>query len=74
MWHNLEVLKLPLFARQFVKYCTTVKLCTNSPTLVRAVRSLIISAATAVVIPSIERIGVASTNIIAAVLALVAQG
>ncbi|KAJ8582381.1 MFS general substrate transporter [Rhizopogon salebrosus TDB-379] len=39
-----------------------------------AVRSLIISAATAVVIPSIERIGVASTNIIAAVLALVAQG
>jgi hypothetical protein len=73
MWHNLEVLKLPLFARQ-LKYCTTVKLCTNSPTLVRAVRSLIISAATAVVIPSIERIGVASTNIIAAVLALVAQG
>ncbi|KAJ8588644.1 MFS general substrate transporter [Rhizopogon salebrosus TDB-379] len=39
-----------------------------------AVRSLIISAATALVIPSIECIGVAWTNIIAAVLALVAQG
>ncbi|KAG1749487.1 MFS general substrate transporter [Suillus lakei] len=39
-----------------------------------ASRSLIISAATALVIPSIERIGVAWTDIIAAVLALVGQG
>ncbi|OJA12284.1 hypothetical protein AZE42_11055 [Rhizopogon vesiculosus] len=39
-----------------------------------ATRSLIISAATTLVIPSIERIGVAWTNIIAAVLALVGQG
>jgi hypothetical protein len=33
-----------------------------------------LSAATALVIPSIERIGVAWTNIIAAVLALIGQG
>ncbi|KAG1749476.1 major facilitator superfamily domain-containing protein [Suillus lakei] len=39
-----------------------------------AVRSLILSAATALVIPSIERIGVAWTDIIAAVLALIGQG
>ncbi|KAJ8585735.1 MFS general substrate transporter [Rhizopogon salebrosus TDB-379] len=39
-----------------------------------AVRSLILSAVTALVIPSIECIGVAWTNIIAAALALVAQG
>ncbi|KAG1819858.1 major facilitator superfamily domain-containing protein, partial [Suillus subaureus] len=39
-----------------------------------AIRSLIISAATTLVIPSIERIGVAWTNIIAAVLALIGQG
>ncbi|KAG2040349.1 major facilitator superfamily domain-containing protein [Suillus americanus] len=39
-----------------------------------AVRSLIISAATTLVIPSIERIGVAWTNIIAAILALIGQG
>ncbi|KAG2744393.1 MFS general substrate transporter [Suillus brevipes Sb2] len=39
-----------------------------------AVRSLILSFATALVIPSIERIGVAWTDIIAAVLALIGQG
>lgn len=39
-----------------------------------AIRSLIISAATTLVIPSIERIGVAWTNIIAAILALIGQG
>ncbi|KAG1749491.1 major facilitator superfamily domain-containing protein [Suillus lakei] len=39
-----------------------------------AIRSLILSAATALVIPSIERIGVAWTDIIAAVLALIGQG
>ncbi|KAJ8588633.1 MFS general substrate transporter [Rhizopogon salebrosus TDB-379] len=39
-----------------------------------AVRSLILSAATASIIPSIERIGVAWTNIIAAVLTLIGQG
>ncbi|OAX35757.1 hypothetical protein K503DRAFT_345127, partial [Rhizopogon vinicolor AM-OR11-026] len=39
-----------------------------------ATRSVIVSAATALVIPSIERIGVAWTDIIAAVLALVGQG
>lgn len=39
-----------------------------------AIRSLILSAATAVVIPSIEHIGVAWTNIIAAVLAVIGQG
>ncbi|KAJ8588637.1 MFS general substrate transporter [Rhizopogon salebrosus TDB-379] len=39
-----------------------------------ACRSLMLSAATALVIPSIERIGVAWTNIIAAVLALIGQG
>ncbi|KAG1778318.1 major facilitator superfamily domain-containing protein [Suillus placidus] len=39
-----------------------------------ASRSFIISAATALVIPSIERIGVAWTDIIAAVLALIGQG
>ncbi|OAX33670.1 MFS general substrate transporter [Rhizopogon vinicolor AM-OR11-026] len=39
-----------------------------------ATRSLILSAATALVIPSIEHIGVAWTNIIAAVLALIGQG
>ncbi|KAG2049505.1 MFS general substrate transporter [Suillus hirtellus] len=39
-----------------------------------AIRSLILSAATAVVIPSIEHIGVAWTNIIAAVLAIIGQG
>ncbi|KAG1802562.1 MFS general substrate transporter [Suillus subaureus] len=39
-----------------------------------ASRSLIISAATALVIPTIERIGVAWTDIIAAVLAVVGQG
>ncbi|KAG2148788.1 major facilitator superfamily domain-containing protein [Suillus clintonianus] len=38
------------------------------------VRSLILSAATALVVPSIEHIGVAWTYIIAAVLALVGQG
>jgi hypothetical protein len=47
---------------------------TDSSTFTSAVRSLIISAATALVIPSIECIGVAWTNVIAAVLALVAQG
>jgi hypothetical protein len=40
----------------------------------RAIRSLILSAATALVIPSIERIGVAWTDIIAAVLAIIGQG
>ncbi|KAG2346691.1 MFS general substrate transporter [Suillus weaverae] len=39
-----------------------------------AIRSLILSAATALVIPSIERIGVAWTDIIAAVLAIIGQG
>jgi hypothetical protein len=39
-----------------------------------AIRSLIISAATALVIPSIELIGVAWTNIIAAIFALIGQG
>ncbi|OJA12283.1 hypothetical protein AZE42_11056 [Rhizopogon vesiculosus] len=39
-----------------------------------AAQSLIISAATTLVIPSIERIGVAWTNIIAAGLALIGQG
>jgi MFS family permease len=39
-----------------------------------AIRSLILSAATAFIIPSIERIGVAWTDIIAAVLAIIAQG
>jgi MFS family permease len=39
-----------------------------------ASRSLLISVATAFVIPSIERIGVAWTNIIAAVLAVTGQG
>ncbi|KAG2030076.1 major facilitator superfamily domain-containing protein [Suillus americanus] len=39
-----------------------------------AMRSLIISAATALVIPSIERIGVLWTNIIAAILALIGRG
>ncbi|KAG1718412.1 major facilitator superfamily domain-containing protein [Suillus lakei] len=39
-----------------------------------ASKSLIISTATALVIPSIERIGVAWTDIIAAVLALIGQG
>ncbi|KAG2148787.1 major facilitator superfamily domain-containing protein [Suillus clintonianus] len=39
-----------------------------------AIRSLILSAATALVIPSIERVGVAWTDIIAAVLALIGQG
>ncbi|OAX32955.1 MFS general substrate transporter [Rhizopogon vinicolor AM-OR11-026] len=39
-----------------------------------ATRSVIVSAATALVIPSIKRIGVAWTDIIAAVLALVGQG
>ncbi|KAG1768300.1 major facilitator superfamily domain-containing protein [Suillus occidentalis] len=39
-----------------------------------ASRSLMISAATALVIPSIERIGVAWTNIIAALLAVIGQG
>ncbi|KAG1769033.1 major facilitator superfamily domain-containing protein [Suillus occidentalis] len=39
-----------------------------------AIRSLILSAATALVIPSIEHIGVAWTDIIAAVLALIGQG
>jgi hypothetical protein len=37
-------------------------------------RTLIMSATTALVIPSIERIGVAWTDIIAAVLALIGQG
>ncbi|OAX33669.1 MFS general substrate transporter [Rhizopogon vinicolor AM-OR11-026] len=39
-----------------------------------ATRSVIVSVATALVIPSIERIGVAWTDIIAAILALVGQG
>ncbi|KAG1749470.1 major facilitator superfamily domain-containing protein [Suillus lakei] len=39
-----------------------------------AIQSLILSAATALVIPSIQRIGVAWTDIIAAVLALIGQG
>ncbi|KAG0701554.1 major facilitator superfamily domain-containing protein [Suillus ampliporus] len=39
-----------------------------------AIRSLILSAATALVIPSIEHIGVAWTDIIVAVLALIGQG
>ncbi|KIK36302.1 hypothetical protein CY34DRAFT_531693 [Suillus luteus UH-Slu-Lm8-n1] len=39
-----------------------------------AVRSVIISIATALVIPSIERIGVAWTYVIAAILALIGQG
>jgi len=39
-----------------------------------AARSLVVSAVTALVIPSIEHIGVAWTNIITAVLALVGQG
>ncbi|KAG2073408.1 MFS general substrate transporter, partial [Suillus decipiens] len=39
-----------------------------------AVRSLIISAVTALIIPSIERIGVAWTNIIVAILAIIGQG
>ncbi|KIK41377.1 hypothetical protein CY34DRAFT_806098 [Suillus luteus UH-Slu-Lm8-n1] len=39
-----------------------------------AIRSLILSAATALVIPSIEHIGVAWTDIIAAVLAIIGQG
>ncbi|KAG1819857.1 major facilitator superfamily domain-containing protein [Suillus subaureus] len=39
-----------------------------------AIRSLILSAATALIIPSIEHIGVAWTNIIAAVLAIIGQG
>ncbi|KAG2360505.1 major facilitator superfamily domain-containing protein [Suillus spraguei] len=39
-----------------------------------AVRSLIISVVTALVIPSIECIGVAWTNIIAAILAIIGQG
>ncbi|KAG1834359.1 major facilitator superfamily domain-containing protein [Suillus subalutaceus] len=39
-----------------------------------AIRSFILSAATALIIPSIERIGVAWTNIIAAVLAIIGQG
>jgi MFS family permease len=39
-----------------------------------AIRSLILSAATALIIPSIERIGVAWTDIIAAVLAIIGQG
>lgn len=38
------------------------------------VRSLILSVATALVIPSIEHVGVARTNIIVAVLALLGQG
>lgn len=38
------------------------------------VRSLILSVATAVVIPSIERIGIASTDIFVTVLALLGQG
>jgi hypothetical protein len=41
---------------------------------VRASRSLILSAVTALVIPSIERVGVAWTDIIAAVLAVIGQG
>ncbi|KAG2073410.1 MFS general substrate transporter [Suillus decipiens] len=39
-----------------------------------AVRSLIISAATSLIIPSIENIGVAWTNVIAAILAIIGQG
>ncbi|KAG1731239.1 major facilitator superfamily domain-containing protein [Suillus paluster] len=39
-----------------------------------AIRSLILSAATALVIPSIEHIGVGWTDIIAAILALIGQG
>ncbi|KAG2131232.1 MFS general substrate transporter [Suillus bovinus] len=39
-----------------------------------AIRSLILSGVTALVIPSIERIGVAWTDIIAAVLAVIGQG
>ncbi|KAG1799303.1 uncharacterized protein HD556DRAFT_1346795 [Suillus plorans] len=39
-----------------------------------ASRLLILSASTALIIPSIERIGVAWTNIIAAVLAVIGQG
>ena len=35
---------------------------------------MILSAATSLVVPSIERIGVAWTDIIAAVLALIGQG
>ncbi|OJA13086.1 hypothetical protein AZE42_09239 [Rhizopogon vesiculosus] len=50
------------------------KLCTDPPPLTRATRSVIVSVATALVIPSIERIGVAWTDIIAAILALVGQG
>jgi hypothetical protein len=41
---------------------------------VRASRWLIISAVTAFIIPSIQHIGVARTDIIAAVLALIGQG
>jgi hypothetical protein len=41
---------------------------------VRASRWLIISAATALIIPSIQYIGVAWTNIITAVLVLIGQG
>ncbi|KAG2360499.1 major facilitator superfamily domain-containing protein [Suillus spraguei] len=39
-----------------------------------AIRSLIIAAATSLVIPSIDNIGVAWTNIIAAILAVIGQG
>ncbi|KAG2148786.1 major facilitator superfamily domain-containing protein [Suillus clintonianus] len=39
-----------------------------------AIRSIILSTATALVIPSVEHIGVAWTNIIATVLALIGQG
>jgi hypothetical protein len=60
--------------RQSIIYSTADRLCADSPLLSRAARSLITSVGTALIIPSIERIGVAGTDIIAAVLALVGQG
>jgi hypothetical protein len=57
-----------------LRHGTTIQLRIDLPLHTRACRSLMLSAATALVIPSIERIGVAWTNIIAAVLALIGQG
>jgi hypothetical protein len=74
MWCNLETLRSWLLMRQSIIYSTADRLCADSLLFSRAARSLITSVGTALIIPSIERIGVAGTDIIAAVLALVGQG
>jgi len=62
------------YASVSIYYVATVKLSTDLSSLARSFRSLILSVAAALVVSSIERIGVAWTDIIAAVLSLVGQG